>query len=276
MNISFLLLLFIPKAVTGFVVAPKLVSQRQQAVDTRQFVATPKEDLSYFSEGATLDEKLEWIAHHLKLEVYDPDTSVYGFGSKDPKFGIENIRVSLPVVESSLGLDLVELAHGEQDSRGLVLVNKVLGKAVGNDRIHPGDTIIGVFVGDKFKQSTTALNLEETMNVLEVAKAYATDNGITSLDLELNRLVKRETVKVVLEQDWRDDHGDVPTATEIEALAGDNLRTLLMHHNARVYDERTVRVDTLGTGNCGGEGICGTCMVEVLEGMEGKLVTWMC
>ena len=266
MNISFLLLLFIPKAVTGFVVAPKLVSQRQQAVDTRQFVATPKEDLSYFSEGATLDEKLEWIAHHLKLEVYDPDTSV----------GIENIRVSLPVVESSLGLDLVELAHGEQDSRGLVLVNKVLGKAVGNDRIHPGDTIIGVFVGDKFKQSTTALNLEETMNVLEVAKAYATDNGITSLDLELNRLVKRETVKVVLEQDWRDDHGDVPTATEIEALAGDNLRTLLMHHNARVYDERTVRVDTLGTGNCGGEGICGTCMVEVLEGMEGKLVTWMC
>jgi len=51
-------------------------------------------------------------------------------------------------------------------------------------------------------------------------------------------------------------------------LSGDNLRTLLMHHNVRVYDERTIRLDTLGTGDCGGEGICGTCLVEVLEGME--------
>lgn len=227
----------------------------------------------YVSKSETeLDEELEWIAHQLKLEVYDPDTSVFGFGSRDPAYGIENIRVSLslPLQEESLGLDLTELAHARDpaDSRGLVLVSHVFGNAVASGRIKEGDTIVGVFVGDKFKESTTAMNFKETVDILEQAKDYATDNGITTIDLELNRLVKRETVKVSLEEDWRDGHGDAPTSTEIEGLAGDNLRTLLMHNHAQVYDERTVRLDTLGCGNCGGEGICGTCLVEVLEGME--------
>ena len=84
----------------------------------------------------------------------------------------------------------------------------------------------------------------------------------------LNISLFEEKVKVIIEEDWRDAHDDVPVATELEGLAGDNLRSLLMHRHLRLYDDRTVRLDTLGTGDCGGEGICGTCLVEVLEGME--------
>jgi hypothetical protein len=245
---------------------------------THQLAVTNEKDLFLFSKekDPKLDEdtKLEWIAQHLKLECYDPDTSVYGFESKDYKYGIETVRASLPIAPS-LGLDLTELAGHthKNDVRGLVLVSKVFGNAAASGRIQPGDTIIGVFVkgeggGTAFKESTTAMNLEETMHLLQQAKNYATDSGLGSIDLELNRLVKRGTVRVILEQDWRDGHDELPVATEIEALAGDNLRLLLMHHHQRLYDERTVRIDTLGTGDCAGEGICGTCLVEVLDGME--------
>ena len=110
----FILFILVIDIASGFVVLP--IGQ-----STQRLAATSQEQDDVSVEDAALD----WIGHQLKLEVYDPDTSVFGFGSKDPKYGIENIRVSIPVVESSLGLDLVELAHGEQDSRGLVLVNSV-------------------------------------------------------------------------------------------------------------------------------------------------------
>ena len=97
--------------------------------------------------------------------------------------------------------------------------------------------------------STTALNLEETMEILEKAKAYAEENGIISIDLELNRLVAKQPVKLIIERDWRDDdYVGEPMADELEGLSGDNLRLLLMHHHKRVYDERTVRLDTQSTG----------------------------
>lgn len=114
------------------------------------------------------------------------------------------------------------------------------------------------------------MDLRETMGILEQAKVYAAENGIISIDLELNRLVTKQPVKLILKSDWRDgDYVGEPLAEEIEALSGDNLRTLLLHHHKRVYDDRTVRLDTQkSNSNCGGEGICGTCLVEILEGME--------
>lgn len=211
------------------------------------------------------------MAHKLKLQVYDTTTGVYGFDSRDRLYGMENARVTLPVSpEEPLGLELTELAHATEsgDERGLTLVSGVFGFAKASGNIKIGDTVIGVFAGDDYKESTTALNYDATMDVLMEAKQYAVDNNLDTIDLELNRLVKREPVKVIIEEDWRDGHGSAPTSTEIDALAGDNLRLLLMHKHLKVYDDRTVRLDTLGTGNCGGEGICGTCLVEVLEGAE--------
>ena len=73
--------------------------------------------------------------------------------------------------------------------------------------------------------------------------------------------MKRNPVHVVVE----DDFGKT---TELDALSGDNLRLLLLHHHTKLYDESTPRLDQPHiTGNCGGEGICGTCLVAVREGM---------
>ena len=48
---------------------------------------------------------------------------------------------------------------------------------------------------------------------------------------------------------------------------GANLRRALNSNNLRIYDDRTYRFDSpYETGNCGGDGTCGTCAVAVLSG----------
>jgi len=52
-------------------------------------------------------------------------------------------------------------------------------------------------------------------------------------------------------------------------LAGENLRRLLMRKGVQLYDKRAKRFDMpYATGDCGGDGLCGTCLVKVLQGME--------
>lgn len=214
-----------------------------------------------------IDEVLDTIAHKLRLQVYDVDTGVYGLESKDPDYGIETIRTFLHLDEATdmLGIELTEVAHarGRGDHRGLVLVSAVHGDAKIKP-IHVGDTIVGVFCGEHFKESTTGLDYEETIQVLDQAKQHARSVGGSTISVELNRLVLRQTVQVVLEH----PDGDVSV---LDAKAGDNLRLLLMHHNLgkSLYAAKTHRLDQPNlTGDCGGEGICGTCHVSVIQGMD--------
>ena len=212
-----------------------------------------------------LDEKLTAIGHKLRLRVYDVDTGVYGLESNDPNYGIETVRTFLHLDEEDdkLGLELTEVAHGGGDHRGLVMVSAVHGEAKVKP-VHVGDVLVGVFCGEHFKESTTGMDYDETVQVLERAKHYARSVGGSTISVEINRLVKRVPVQVVVE------HGG-GGITQLEAKAGDNLRLLLLHHHLsnKLYEAHTHRIDQPRlTGNCGGEGICGTCVVSVLQGME--------
>jgi ferredoxin len=201
------------------------------------------------------------LAKKLRMRAFDVDTAVYGLESKDPLFGIENVRTTVHI-KPSLGLELTEIAHSELDHRGLVMISKVDGNALHETPIHVGDVIIGVFAGDGFKESTTGMDYDETVDTISRAKTYAIESDLDTITLELNRVVKKAKVKVQVE----DEDGKV---TELDALAGDNLRLLLLHNNAKLYDKKMHRLDQPNlTGDCAGEGICGTCMVSVVEGMN--------
>ena len=167
--------------------------------------------------------------------------------------------------DQSLGLELTEFAHSDNagDHRGLVLVTKVSNVLTPDLPIHVGDIIVGVFSGPDFKESTTALDYGDTVDVLHRAKEHALSLGHNNIELELNRVVKRAHVIVEVE----DDDGNVTTLDS--ALAGDNLRLLLLHTHVPLYDGLLPRLDQPHlTNDCGGEGICGTCMVQVLQGMD--------
>lgn len=58
---------------------------------------------------------------------------------------------------------------------------------------------------------------------------------------------------------------------------GANLRTALNSQNIKMYDDRTARFDSpFQTGNCGGDGTCGTCVVAVLSGMFSAILWCFC
>ena len=61
--------------------------------------------------------------------------------------------------------------------------------------------------------------------------------------------------------------GEYVTNFTVIAGYGGKLRTALNAMNLKIYDDRTARFDSpYQTGNCGGEGTCGTCVVGILQG----------
>lgn len=270
-NLILALLIALTTAVNSFVL-------KNPCVRTTDRVRTAKASLLPLQQNPTSveaelnDQHLEGIAHKFRLQVYDVDTGVYGFESKDPDMGIEVIHAQVQMDSNGwLGLDLTEVAHSDVDHRGLVLVSAVSDQQHHQTQdIQMGDTIVGVFVDDTFAESTTGLDYDETVRIINDAKLHATkrrslEHGQAGkLTLELNRLVKRATVQVQIV----DDNDNV--VTELNAKAGDNLRTFLMHHNTQIYDKDRHRLDQprVAGSNCGGEGICGTCVVAIQDGME--------
>lgn len=84
------------------------------------------------------------------------------------------------------------------------------------------------------------------------------------LTITTKRLVGRRVVGVtVLQPDGK------TVASRFDCLAGSNLRGELLRREIRIYDETTKRFDNpFGTGDCAGEGLCGTCLVEMRQGVE--------
>jgi ferredoxin len=217
-----------------------------------------------------VEQDLMDVAHRLKLKVFDTDDGVYGLESKDNAYGIQVLhpRVTL---NPGLGLVLTEVASASgsnkvPDNRGLVLVREVLPEIKSTVPIKIGDVITGVKVrssdgkaSTSFQQRTTGLNYDATVEIIAEAKAVANGGAI---DLEIQRLVPRASVRVEV---FDSSSENQPVAT-IDALAGENLRTMLLRNNIKLYDKMTKRFDMpYATGDCAGDGLCGTCLVRVIS-----------
>lgn len=152
---------------------------------------------------------------------------------------MEVIQTEIPLSseDPSLGLVLTEMA-GNEDGRGLVLVSEVYGNAE-NARSCPilvGDIITGVRTSDgSVRERTTGLNYDRMVEAIGDVKGAAL-KGDGLLHLELNRLVKRATIQVqVIQPD--------NNMTTVQALAGENLRRLLLRKDIRLYNRKTKRFD---------------------------------
>jgi ferredoxin len=193
--------------------------------------------------------EFEDIAKKLRLSALHN-----GFESKDPKYGIESISATIPM-EPSLGLELSEVARG-RDGRGLVLVSHVGGNAAEHTSIQVGDSIVGVSCeAANFRTSVTGQDYEVTIDAIVAAKTNAQLMSCDSITLQLNRLVRRAKVQVIVEG----NQYKKPIA--LEGFAGDNLRLLLVR-------DKLVDFKVYQGSNCGGGGSCGTCKIQVLEGQD--------
>eukprot|EP01041_Mallomonas_annulata_P004663 gene4663-9250_t len=202
------------------------------------------------------DIDISFSAPRWKMICYDADDGIFGLDTMDPKLGVEIVKVTIPR-EGGLGLDLIEFKRSN-DGRNMVLIESLTsgGNAANCGLIKVGDTICSVGV-EPFMERTEGLGLDDTLDVIRNASP-----GSQQLTLVLKRLVKRKTLKVT----FVNNNGDESSYT---MLAGSNLRGEMFKKDIQVYDTRTKRFDQpYITGDCGGEGLCGTCLVECQFGSE--------
>ena len=199
------------------------------------------------STERSVEDRLSFISQSLKLEVFDLDEGVYGLESKVSTHGIEVVKAEISTVPS-LGLELSEMASSG-DGRGLVLVSGASGNAAAAG-VQCGDALTLVRSGDVVRR-LTALDYDATLAGIKECIAAQGD----TVTLELNRLVERAPITVNYEYT---EAGARNTGT-VTALAGENLRKLFLRSNLKLYAPKTKRFDQpFATGDCAGEGICGT------------------
>jgi ferredoxin len=56
--------------------------------------------------------------------------------------------------------------------------------------------------------------------------------------------------------------------TTIELFAGENLRRAMLTRGIKLNDKLSRRFDSGGTGDCGADGTCATCVVAIVKGEE--------
>ena len=188
---------------------------------------------------------------------------------------VRSINVTIPFADG-LGLELTEMS-GEGFADGglarigaLVVVTGIVeggGASASEADVTIGDTIVGVEAAGFSYRSVEAVGYDELVGVLRGAmdKARQVD-GAASLDLTLKRLRPRGKARVTAIK----TNGEELSYTAYE---GENLRMGLIRNGggreivndltARRYDNKP-----RGTGDCGGNGLCATCVVSVLNGKE--------
>jgi ferredoxin len=176
--------------------------------------------------------------------------------------------------EGGLGLLLTELA-GREDGVGITIVEEVLrGSNSDGVGILPGDSVVALTVLSTSGSGTS--NTRETrVSVSTECLAYdATIEAITSLPpptsaedvvaLTVKRLRRQPKVNIKLQYPPYLNEPDV----NIELFAGENLRRAMLTRGIKLNDKLAQRFDSGGSGDCGSDGTCATCVVGVTKGME--------
>lgn len=195
--------------------------------------------------SATLEECASLEAEDLKWGVcLNPSLNRYEFNCLDVEYSIDEVFARL-VKAPGLGIELTEVANN--GDIGIVLVSGIVpGSPASESNLAPGDVLASVN-----GRNVEAMSYDDLVDVLIDAGSI--------VDIVAKRLLKRFKVGLAL------DRGDGIEAPGADGLfAGENLRRGLAARGVKVNDA------TLGP-NCGGDGSCTTCAVDVVEG--GDLLT---
>lgn len=180
---------------------------------------------------------------------------------------------------TGLGLELLELAGGREDGRGVTIVEAVVpGGPADGSGILPGDTLVDVSIESSSSSQRDSsldasiaihsvelecLGFDATVEALQSLPPRNTDAEETFV-VTVKRLRKRPKVKVNLQ--YPEEEGQ-PDQT-IEIFCGENLRRALLVRGVKLNDPLARRFDSGGSGDCGADGTCATCAVAVTKGAD--------
>ena len=227
---------------------------------------------------------LEQIAQEWTAEVV-PESSlreagVYLNAKSRKEIRADNIKVELKRrLGQGLGLELLEIAGGREDGLGITVIDGIVeGSIAEGSDIMVGDSIVGITVvktkaGDDNSSSlseqvvresveTECLGYDKTVEaILSLPQAESEEERII---LNLKRLRRKPKVTVKLQYPPSQQEPDIT----LELFSGENLRRAMLTRGVKLNDPLSVRFDSGGQGDCGAEGTCATCVVNVVEGSD--------
>jgi ferredoxin len=217
----------------------------------------------------------EWTAT-LQVATALTEEGVYLGAKSSTTIFVDSVKVEFPR-KAGLGIELLEIAGGRDDGLGITVVSGLVegGSAEGSG-VQIGDSIVKIAV-DRRSQvvgEEQLTELDEMAAVETECLGYdATVEAIGSLPpkqdgdvmvLTLKRLRRKPRVTVNLQFPPSQNQ---PDAT-IELFSGENLRRAMLTRGVPLNDPLSKRFDSGGTGSCGGEATCTTCVVSIIKGAE--------
>jgi ferredoxin len=173
--------------------------------------------------------------------------------------GVNAKLVSTEIPESEWSaMNLEEFAS--TGKVGLVGINEVVEGSIASKPLQQGDMLAAAWEVDRLasRVSLEGLTKAATMNRLSTLD---TSKGIT---LIVKRLVPKYKAKVRIVYPESDNLED----DTLELYPGTKLRQAMLVSGVRLNDPLARRFDSGGDGDCGGEGCCLTCAIDVQEGMD--------
>ena len=227
----------------------------------------------------------EWTA------VVVPESSlreegIYLGAKSSKEIMVDTFKVEFPrIPNQGMGIELLELAGGREDGLGITVVNGLVeggttasGIKSEND-IMVGDSISKIAIKRTKKSSSQggALSDAEEIEAIDVecfgydktvdaiiGLPPASEDETESFVLTIKRLRRKPKVTIQLQYPPSQNEPD----TTIELFSGENLRRAMLTRGVKLNDPYSRRFDSGGIGDCGAEGTCATCVVNVMEGME--------
>jgi len=193
-----------------------------------------------------------WTLARKKDGSYELDAAEVGFIGK-----VVYTKIPRSAEAPSLGLGLDEIAS--DGKAGIVCVSSIAEGGNGAKASEPlmlGDVLVSASEVDRANSKV----MLEGLTFDDAVGKISTLNPAKDVFLEVKRLTRipRATVRVVC-----------PDAEDqvVTLWPGIDLRRALRSKKIKVNDPAAPRF-AFGSGDCGGEGTCGTCVVEVVSGMD--------
>jgi ferredoxin len=261
--------------VAGFGPTPIVIVHNSKTRSTRLPMMPSLVDLDHYN--LPLDEiAKEWTASLQAATAFREEGAYLGAKSSTTVF-VDSVKVEFPR-GAGLGIELLEIAGGRDDGLGITVVSGLVegGSAEGSG-VQIGDSIVKIAV-DRRSQLVAGeeqlAELDERAAVDTECLGYdATVEAIGSLPpkqdgdimvLTVKRLRRKPRVTVNLQFPPSQNIPD----TTMELFSGENLRRAMLTRGVPLNDPLSRRFDSGGTGSCGGEATCTTCVVGIMKGAE--------
>ena len=211
----------------------------------------------------------EWSANLKPENAFEGSGAYLGAKSAKENF-VDTVRVVFPrLPDSGLGILLEEIAGGREDGLGItVAAGLVEGGASDGSGILVGDCISSIAIETSSTEETLAavstecLGYDATVDTILSLPAAQSDDEVFVLSVK--RLRRKPRVNVKIQYPPGMGEQDI----SLELFSGENLRRAMLTRGVKLNDPMARRFDSGGTGSCGAEGTCATCVVSVLKGSE--------